>query len=280
MNTMQDKTVIITGANSGIGLEAAVGIAKQGADVVMACRNASKAETARADVAARSGGNVSVMSLDLSSFASIRDFAKAALDRFSHIDVLLNNAGLVVRKREETVEGFEQTFGVNHLGHFLLTSLLLERMQSTAGARIITVASDAHKFAGKGLDFDDLQSTKRYRPFQVYGKSKLANILFTRELARRIEGTGVTANCLHPGFVASNFGRNDGIGNIAMIAGRPFAISAERGALTSIFLATDPSVAETSGKYFYKCAVREPNANGRNDAVAQRLWAVSEQLTA
>lgn len=279
--SMSGKTVIITGANSGIGLEAAVGVAKLGGHVVMACRNATKAAAAHADVVQRSnGGSVEVLSLDLASFASIRSFAATALERFDHIDVLLNNAGLVMRTREETVDGFEATFGVNHLGHFLLTNLLTDRIVATPGSRIVTVASDAHKFAGKGLDFDDLQATGKYRPFNAYGKSKLANILFTRELARRLDGTGVTANSLHPGFVASNFGRSDALGNIAMIVGRPFAISAERGALTSIFLASNPSVANTTGKYFYKCAEREPNANGSNDAVANRLWTVSEELVA
>ena len=278
---MNGKTVIITGANSGIGLEAAVGIAKLGGHVVMACRNATKADAARADVVARSGNTtVEVLPLDLASFASIRKFAATALERFEHIDVLLNNAGVVMRSRQDTTDGFETTFGVNHLGHFLLTNLLTDRIVATPAARIITVASDAHKFAGKGLDFDDLQATNRYRAFGAYGKSKLANILFTRELARRLNESGVTANCVHPGFVASNFGRADTLGNIAMILGRPFAISAERGAVTSVFLATDTSVATTTGQYFYKSAVREPNANGRDDAVAARLWTVSEELVA
>jgi len=282
-NAMQSKTVIITGANSGIGLEAAVGLAKLGATVVMACRNPAKAEAARADIVQRSnGGDVQAMSLDLASFDSIRGFAKEALDRFANIDVLLNNAGLVMRSRTETVEGFESTFGVNHLGHFLLTSLLLDRLKATPAARVVTVASDAHKFAGAGIPFDDLNANKKYAAFKIYGQSKLANILFTRELAKRLhnDGSSLTANCLHPGFVASNFGRSDALGNIAMVLGRPFAISAERGALTSIFLASDPSVATTSGKYFYKCEARDPSAKGSDDIAAARLWDVSEQLIA
>src|SRR3954471_8729802 len=204
------KTMIITGANSGIGLETAVGLARGGAHVVMACRNPDKGATARDEVVRRSGNErVELMALDLASFASIRGFAKEALDRFEHIDVLLNNAGAVSRKRVETADGFEQTFGVNHLGHFLLTSLLRDRIVATPGARIVVVASDAHRFPPTGLNFDDLESKRHYSllGYGPYGKSKLANILFTRELARRLAGTGVTANCVHPGFVASNFGR-------------------------------------------------------------------------
>jgi NAD(P)-dependent dehydrogenase (short-subunit alcohol dehydrogenase family) len=277
------KTIIITGASSGIGLEAAVGLARAGAHIVMACRNPDKGASARDDVIARSGNaRVELMALDLASFASIRGFAKEALDRFDAIDVLLNNAGAVSRTRLETADGFEQTFGVNHLGHFLLTSLLRDRLVATPGARVVVVASDAHKFPPGGLDFDDLQSTRHYSffGFAAYGRSKLANILFTRELARRLDGTGVTANCLHPGFVASNFGRSDPFGAIAMTLGRPFAINAEKGARTSIFLASDPSVDGITGCYWYKCALREPNKRARDNDTARQLWDVSEQLIA
>ncbi len=277
---MTNKTVIITGANSGIGLEAAVGLAAQHANVVLACRNPDKGEAARVAIVRRAGaGTVAVMQLDLASLDSIRSFAKEALDRFPRIDVLLNNAGIVSRRREVTVDGFEQTFGVNHLGHFLLTSLLCDRITSTAGARIVTVASHAHKFARGGLDFDDLQSEHGYKAMRVYGKSKLANILFTRELARRIEATGATANCVHPGFVASNFGRSDPFGNLTMMLAKPFALSPERGAITSIFVASDESVAGVSGKYYYKCAAVEPSAHGTDDVAAGRLWTISETLT-
>ncbi len=281
MSEPSAATMIITGANSGIGLEAAVGLASKGARVVMACRNADKGTAARDIVMQRSGSQrVELMALDLGSFASIRGFAKEALDRFDHIDVLLNNAGAVARHRVETSDGFEQTFGVNHLGHFLLTTLLLDRIKATPDARIVVVASDAHRYAGSGIDFDDLQSTKRYRPFIVYGKSKLANILFTRELSRRLDGSGVTANALHPGFVASNFGRDDPLGKVMMLAGRPFAISPERGARTSIFLASDPSLAGITGEYWYKCAQKQASAKARDDATARRLWDVSENLVA
>ncbi len=275
------KTMIITGASSGIGLEAAVGLARGGAHVVMACRNPDKGAAARDDVATRSGSTrVELMALDLASFASIRGFAKEATDRFDRIDVLLNNAGAVSRTRIETADGFEQTFGVNHLGHFLLTSLLRDRIVATPGARIVVVASDAHRFPPGGLDFDDLQSSRHYFSFTAYGRSKLANMLFTRELARRLDGSGATANCLHPGFVASNFGRDDPLGRIIMPLGRPFAVSPEKGARTSIFLASDAAVDGVTGQYWYRCAPHKASAKARDDATARRLWDVSEELIA
>ena len=281
MADLSAKTAIITGANSGIGLEAAVELARQGANVVLACRNPNKGEAAKTDIEQRAGnGTVTLMSLDLASFASIRGFAKEALDQLPRIDILLNNAGIVARQRTVTVDGFEQTFGVNHLGHFLLTTLLLDRITTTPDARIVTVASHAHKFAGGGLDFDDLQTERGYKAMRVYGKSKLANIMFTRELARRIADTSATANSVHPGFVASNFGRNDPLGNLAMTLAKPFALSPSKGARTSIYVASDPAVTGVTGKYFYKCAVVEPTSYARDDAAARQLWEISEALVA
>ena len=281
MADLSAKTAIITGANSGIGLEAAVELARQGANVVLACRNPNKGEAAKTDIEQRAGnGTVTLMSLDLASFASIRGFAKEALDQLPRIDILLNNAGIVARQRTVTVDGFEQTFGVNHLGHFLLTTLLLDRITTTPEARIVTVASHAHKFAGGGLDFDDLQTERGYKAMRVYGKSKLANIMFTRELARRIADTSATANSVHPGFVASNFGRNDPLGNLAMTLAKPFALSPSKGARTSIYVASDPAVTGVTGKYFYKCAVVEPTSYARDDAAARQLWEISEALVA
>ena len=281
MADLSAKTAIITGANSGIGLEAAVELARQGANVVLACRNPNKGEAAKTDIEQRAGnGTVTLMSLDLASFASIRGFAKEALDQLPRIDILLNNAGIVARQRTATVDGFEQTFGVNHLGHFLLTTLLLDRITTTPEARIVTVASHAHKFAGGGLDFDDLQTERGYKAMRVYGKSKLANIMFTRELARRIADTSATANSVHPGFVASNFGRNDPLGNLAMTLAKPFALSPSKGARTSIYVASDPAVTGVTGKYFYKCAVVEPTSYARDDAAARQLWEISETLVA
>ena len=281
---MVGNTVVITGGNAGVGKETAAGLARAGANVVITARDRARGVAALTEVRERSGNDsVELMSLDLASLASIRSFADELLARRDRLDVLVNNAGLVSRNRTETQDGFETTFGVNHLGHFLLTSLLLDRLRASAPSRVVIVASHAHKQARRGLDFDDLQSERKYAPMAAYAKSKLANIYFARELARRLEGTGVTANSLHPGFVASRFGRDgDGgrLGDIVMALARPIAISPEKGARTSIWLASAPSLAGATGEYFYKCAPSTPSAVARDDEAARRLWAVSEELLA
>src|SRR6266508_2021908 len=281
---MQGKTVVITGGNAGIGKEAAVGLARAGATVVITSRNPQRSRAALEDVGARSGSNdVAVMELDLASFASIRAFAGEFLGHYDRLDVLLNNAGLVLSERTETEQGFETTFGVNHLGHFLLTQLLLDRLEANAGgARVVNVSSVAHKSARRGLDFDDLQSRRRYSAMNVYGKSKLANIYFTRELARRV-GDDVTVNALHPGFVRSEFARGGDTGilySLGVRLGAPFAISPEKGARTSVYLASSPEVEGVTGGYFYKCAPASISSAAQDDAAARRLWDVSEQLVA
>ena len=280
---MNGKRVVITGGNTGIGKEAAVGVASAGAQVVITARNEERGRAARQEIADRSGSSsVEVMPLDLASFRSIRSFAADFLGRFDQLDVLVNNAGLIHRRRTETEDGFETTFGVNHLGHFLLTDLLLDRLRASAPARVVVVSSDAHKGARQGLDFDDLQSERRYRWGKAYSKSKLANIYFARELARRLDGSGVTANALHPGFVRSEFGRGGDLGpvygfGIRYVAG-PFAISPEKGARTSIYLASSPEVQAVSGKYFEKCKEIAPRRTALNPEVAQRLWETSAKL--
>ena len=206
--SMREKTVLITGGNCGIGKETAVGLAKMGAKVVITSRDPAKGQEAVAEVRERTGGDVETMALDLASFAAIRGFTKKFLNTRDRLDVLVNNAGLILSERTETEEGFETQFGVNHLGHFLLTSLLQERIEGSAPSRIVNVASDAHRFAGQGLDFDDLQLNTGYRALKAYGRSKLANIYFTRELARRLDRTGVTVNAVHPGSVATRFARD------------------------------------------------------------------------
>jgi NAD(P)-dependent dehydrogenase (short-subunit alcohol dehydrogenase family) len=277
-----DATVVITGGNAGIGKETAVALAQQGANVVITARDARRGREAVEDVRERSGSDrVEVMALDLADLASVRDFACDFTAQHDRLDVLVNNAGLIQTSRTETVDGFETTFGVNHLGPFLLTQLLLDQIRASAPSRIVVVSSDAHKQARKGLDFDDLMSERSYSAFGVYGKTKLANIYFTRELARRLDGADTTANALHPGFVASRFGRDGDtgkLGEIAMVLGRPFAISPEKGARTSVYLASSPDVAGTSGAYFYKCRDKQPSAAARDDEAARRLWAVSEEL--
>jgi NAD(P)-dependent dehydrogenase (short-subunit alcohol dehydrogenase family) len=285
MTEMAGKVVVITGGNTGIGKEAAVGLAGLGARVVITSRNEERGRSAQKEIADRSGSDsVEVMSLDLASFTSIRSFAADVLDRFDHVDVLVNNAGLILRRRAETQDGFEETFGVNHLGHFLLTDLLLERLRAGSPARVVVVSSDAHKGARQGLDFDDLQAERKYRWAKAYSKSKLANIYFARELSRRLDGTGITVNALHPGFVRSEFGRGGDLGGIygwgIKYLASPFAISPEKGARTSIYLASSPEVGGVSGGYFYKCKPIAPSTVAQDDDAASRLWDASEKLVA
>jgi len=281
---MTGKTVVITGANSGIGLETAVALARAGAKTLITVRDRARGEAAVADVRARSGrDDVDVVVFDLGSIASTRQGAAEILARCDRIDVLVNNAGVVLSSRRETEDGLEATFAVNHLGHFVLTELLLDRLKQSAPARIVNVASTAHKGARKGLNFDDLQSSSAYSGMQVYSKSKLANIYFTTELARRLEGTGVTVNCLHPGTVATGYGR-DGDSSGVLAFGlkiiKPFILNAEQGARTSIYLASSPDVAGVTGKYFVKCKPRLPSGAARDDEAARRLWECSEEIVA
>jgi len=284
MTDLTGKVVVITGGNSGIGKETAVGLARMGAHVVIAARNAKKAAAAVKEVAHRAdaGGRVETMPIDLASFASVRAFVDAYTNAHDRLDVLVNNAGLVLRKRVETIDGHESTFQINHLGPFLLTNLLHGALESSAPARVVTVASDAHKVV-RGLVLDDLDWNRRhYRSFSAYGSSKLMNILFTRELARRWDADKITANCVHPGYVGSNFGKEGDLGllgRIVMPLGRPFAISNERGALTSIYLASSADVDGVSAAYFYKGRAIGPKATALDDDVAARLWDISAQLT-
>jgi len=278
---LSGRTCLITGATNGIGKAAALALAQFGPSLVLVARDPGRAEQTVKEIADKTGNrDVEVMLADLSSLEQVRRLAKdfQATDKPLHI--LLNNAGVVMLRREETVDGFETTFAVNHLSYFLLTNLLLERLAESAPARIVNVASDAHVYSGGPLDFEDLQSTKGYASMKVYGKSKLANILFTRELARRLEGSGVTANCLHPGLVGSNLAKNNGvIGNLATLLVRPFARSTAKGAETAIYLCTSPDVEGVSGKYFFDKKEKWPKRYAQNDADALRLWEVSAQMT-
>jgi NAD(P)-dependent dehydrogenase (short-subunit alcohol dehydrogenase family) len=282
---MNRETVVITGGNAGIGKETAVGLAQQGAHVIITSRDAARGEAAAGEIRGRSrgAGEVEVMALDLASLASIREFASEFGRRHDRLDVLVNNAGVVLRSRQLTNDGFERTFGVNHLGHFVLTDLLIPQLRAGAPSRVVNVSSHAHKSARDGLDFDDLQAERRYQPFQVYGRSKLANISFTRELARRLDGSGVTANALHPGFVRSHFGRDGDLG-AGMGAGisiaQMFAISSKRGARTSIYLASSPDVADTTGLYYFRCKPAAVSKPAEDDDAARRLWSASEDLVA
>jgi len=282
MGKLEGKVAVITGGNSGIGFETAAALAGVGAEVVITARDAAKGEQATKEVASRHpGASVDLVVFDLGSLASVRDGAKQILDKCPRIDVLINNAGLVLSDRRETVDGFETTFAVNHLGHFLLTDLLLDRIKASAPARIINVSSTAHKGAGGGLDFDDLQSKNGYSGMMVYSRSKLANIYFTTELAKRLAGTGITVNALHPGTVATGYGRDGdtkGVVAFGLKLIKPFVLTAEKGARTSIYLASSPAVANVTGQYFVRCKPARTSGAARDAAAATRLWEQSERL--
>lgn len=281
MADMTGKVVAVTGANAGIGKATAEALATMGATVVMTSRDAGRGRTALAEVREQSGSpDVELMSLDLADLTSVGAFATELLARHDRLDVLVLNAGLVLRHRTETAEGFEATFGVNHLGHFYLTTLLLDRLRESAPSRIVVLSSAAHKTARRGLDFDDLQSTRRYRAFDVYGRSKLANMYFTRELARRLSGTGVTVNAAHPGYVASNFARDGDLylEPLVKLGAKLFAISPAAGARTSVYLASSPEVEGVTGGYYARCKPASVSKAARDDIAARRLWDASEAL--
>jgi NAD(P)-dependent dehydrogenase (short-subunit alcohol dehydrogenase family) len=279
---MQGKVVVITGSNDGIGKETAVGVAAQGATTVLACRNQNKADAAAVEVRQRTGNDdVEVVALDLADLASVRAAAGEILARWGRLDVLINNAGGIWTERQETAQGFEQTFGVNHLGHFLLTGLLLARITASAPSRIINLTSVGHHAAWRGMRFEDLQSEKGYAAMDAYGRSKLANILFTRELAARVKGTGVTVNAVHPGPVRSGFGMDGDMGGLMGLGNRlirPFEISPSAGAKTSVYLATSPEVEGETGRYWVRRKPGHMSRQARSDAEAQRLWSESERL--
>jgi NAD(P)-dependent dehydrogenase (short-subunit alcohol dehydrogenase family) len=246
---MLGKTVLVTGANTGIGLETAAGLAAQGAKVVITARDMAKGRTAVGEITSRHpDASVDVMQLDLAKLSDVRRFAKDFSERHPKLDVLINNAGLVLDKRSLTEDGLETTFQVNHLGPFLLTNLLLDNLKAAAPSRIVNVASTAHRSAT--IDFDDLQTERGYRSMRAYAKSKLCNILFTRELARRLAGTGVTANSLHPGTVRTGFGRDGDVSGIFALGikiGGVFFKSPAQGARTSIHVASAPDLENVTG---------------------------------
>jgi NAD(P)-dependent dehydrogenase (short-subunit alcohol dehydrogenase family) len=281
---MKGKIVVVTGSNVGVGLETAVGVAALGATTVLACRNEAKAAAAAAEVTQRTwNDDVHVVPLDLGDLNTVRSAADEILGRWERIDVLVNNAGGTWTQRQLTAQGFEQTFGVNHLGHFYLTNLLLERLRASTPARIVSVTSVGHHAAWKGMRFDDLQSERTYEGFEAYCRSKLANLLFTRELAHRLQDSGVTANAAHPGPVRSRFGMDGdltGFNGWGMRVVRPFEISPRRGARTSIFLATSPDAAHKTGMYWVRSKPGHMSRQARDDAAAAKLWDESEKLCA
>jgi NAD(P)-dependent dehydrogenase (short-subunit alcohol dehydrogenase family) len=276
---MHGKVVVISGGTSGIGEVAAERLAGLGARLVLVARDRARGEATLARLRARGPGVAHVAHYaDLSLIADTKRVAAEIAAAEPRIDVLINNAGAMFGRRLVTADGLELTFATNHMSYFLLTHGLRERLLASAPARVVNTSSAAHRRAD--LDFDDLQSTRGYRGFMAYSRSKLCNILYTRELARRSAGTGVTANCLHPGFVATRFGdASGGFFSYVVRASKPvFAISSEKGAETLVYLASSPEVATISGGYFYQCQLATPTRAAQDDAAARRLWAETSRL--
>lgn len=276
---MKNKICIITGANSGIGKVTALELAKLGATIIMVCRNSKKGEEALAEIVSKSkNDNVHLMLCDFASQKSIRYFVEEFKVNYDRLDILINNAGFVSPKRNLTKDGIEETFAVNHLGYFLLTNLLIEKIKKSDSGRIINVSSAGHWIGD--IDFDNLNSEKGYNSFKVYCNSKLANIVFTRELARRLEGTNITVNCLHPGAVNTNFASNmNSKFNFLSNMFKSFMITPEQGAETQIYLATSPDVQNITGQYFDKKKIAKSSKKSVDKELAQKLWKVSEQMT-
>ncbi|GAA4500468.1 SDR family oxidoreductase [Hymenobacter ginsengisoli] len=283
MADLQAKIILVTGATSGIGEVTARELARQGAHVIILARNRQKAERTRQEIIAATGNQqVDIVLADLSVQQQVRDAAAQLHDKYPRLDVLVNNAGLMFgAKRELSADGYEMTLATNHLGPFLLTSLLLDLLQKSPAARIVNVASMAYRFSKPTLD--DLQSEQSYSPVWEYGNTKLWNIMFTQELAKRLREHGisnVTTNALHPGAVATGYGQQTGgIISAVLALGRPFMLSPEKGAETSLFLATDPSVAATSGGFFSKKKPEPVKSSFNTPANNQKLWELSEALT-
>ena len=274
---MQGKTVVITGATSGIGAVAASRLAGQGARIVIVARDRDRAAQTLRDLRAANAGQAhTAFYADLSRLSEMKRVAAEIAAAEPRIDVLMNNAGLVASRNQKTEDGLELMFATNHLSYFVLTLLLIERLRAAGDGRIVCTASEAHRRAR--LDFDRLQEQQG---MTGYGTTKLCNILFTRELARRIAGTGLTANCLHPGFVATRFGDNSGgaMGAGIAVAKRLFGLSPEEGANTLVYLASSPQVAGQSGGYYERCAPADPSPQARSDADARRLWDLSAAIT-
>jgi NAD(P)-dependent dehydrogenase (short-subunit alcohol dehydrogenase family) len=269
---MRGKTIVITGGTSGIGEVAAVALAKMGAPIILVARDKSRGDATLARLRDSAPGIAhSVYFADLLRLAEMKRVASQIADHESRIDILINNAGALFATRQLTEDGLERTFALNHMAYFVMTEGLRERLSAASPARIINTASAAHQ--GATLDFDDLQSAKSFGPMKAYARSKLNNILFTRELARRLQGTGVTANCLHPGFVATRFGDQSGalLSRLVWLA-KFFAISPAKGAETIVYLASSPDIVETTGQYFYKSVPTTPSSWAQDDRSALLLW--------
>ena len=276
---MQGKIVLITGANSGIGKATAAALASKGAQVIITSRDPVRGEQAAADIHQATGKRVDLVQLDLASFDSIRQCAQQVLDNYPRLDVLINNAGLNLTQRQQTEQGFEYVLGVNHIGPFLLTDLLLDRLKASAPARIINLASAAHVGARKGIHWDDLQRTKKYGGM-AYCEAKLGTIYYTKELARRHAAEGISAFSVNPGFVTTGFamdGDTTGFQKIFFTIGKWWMRSPEKGAETSVWAASAEGVEQYSGCYLQDCAVKAPLPIAEDADAAKRFWDLSEQ---
>lgn len=276
MNRLIGKTAIVTGANSGMGMATARALLDEGATVIMLCRSEKRGKEAYEKLLEDGNGRTYLILADLGDYGSVRNFVKQVKESFARIDILVNSAGFISLDRQETKEGLERQFGINHVGHFLLTTELLDMMGE--GSRIVNVASGAHK-TGK-IHFDDINLHKGFNVFKAYSQSKLANVLFTRELARRVKDRGITVNCCHPGAVATNIGidRETGFGKTVTKLLKPFFQTPEQGAATAIFLATDEAVKDITGEYFYKCKIAKSSKRSKDMELVKRLFEFSEQL--
>jgi NAD(P)-dependent dehydrogenase (short-subunit alcohol dehydrogenase family) len=274
------RVAIVTGANSGIGYETTRALAGRGFTVIMACRRPDAGERAAQRIRAlQPAADLHVFALDLARFADVRRFAREVQARFAKIHVLVNNAGIHTDRRVVTDDGHELTWQVNHLSHFLLTLLLLDRLKASAPSRIVNVASRAHRWSR--MNWDDLEHERDWSGWRAYGQSKRANIVFTKELARRLEGTRVTANALHPGVVATNWARQGGgLLQVGTFLWRPFMVSAAKGADTVVWLASSPEAEGVTGRYFYRRKEKTPRPEAADPATGARLWAVSERAVA
>ena len=277
---LQNKVCLITGATNGIGEEAAKQIALMGAEIVFIARNQIKANQLKETIKSLTGRETTSIIADLSSQSEVKKAAEEFLSLNKPLHILLNNAGIMNTSRRETVDGLEEVFSVNHLAYYTLTLLLMDKLIASGPGRIVNVASGAHMFI-KEINFEDLQSEKEYKTMHVYGQSKLANILFTRELSNKVQGKGITVNCLHPGFVNTGIGSNNSpiLGRILMALARPFSRKTDKGAETSIFLCTSPEVEGLSGEYYVDCEVSKISGPAKSKDNAEKLWNISSKLT-
>ena len=278
--SLKGKTVVITGGNTGIGKETAVDLAARGARVIIGCRNLEKGRKALKEIQEQSGNeNIFLEKLDLASLESVRTFADKVVNSEPRLDILINNAGVMACPYQKTEDGFEMQFGVNHLGHFLLTMLLLDHLKQSQPSRIVNVSSLAHRMGNGKINFDDIHYEKSYSSWGAYCNSKLANVLFTRELSKRLEGSHVTVNALHPGAVSTELQRHSFLSSAIMYPLRWYTFkTAEQGAQTAIHCAVSEEMEGVSGKYLRDCAIVEPSKGAQDDAAAKKLWEVSMKL--